>query len=138
VFKCVKKKVDETVSANDIATVIGQNTKIKGEITGDGNVRIDGHIEGGVATGGNVVIGEHGDVRGNIKAVDLIISGSVTGNVETEESLCIHASGQLIGDAKVKSLNVEDGGIFKGRSEMVVREMKPMGKIIVPMKKEAK
>ncbi|WP_314624648.1 polymer-forming cytoskeletal protein [uncultured Selenomonas sp.] len=46
------------------------------------------------------------------------VSGTVHGNAQTEEGLTIHTTGQLIGDVKVNAFQIEDGGIFKGRSEM--------------------
>ena len=117
-FSSVKKRVDETINTNDIETVIGRNTSIKGEISGSGNVRIDGHIEGGISIDGNAVVGETGLVEGDIKAKNLIVSGKVTGNADVEANLCIYATGQLIGDIRVSSFKVEDGGVFKGHSEM--------------------
>ena len=117
-FSSVKKRFDETINTNDIETVIGRNTSIKGEISGSGNVRIDGHIEGGISIDGNAVVGEAGLVEGDIKAKNLIVSGKVTGNADVEANLCIYATGQLIGDIRVSSFKVEDGGVFKGHSEM--------------------
>ena len=117
-FSSMKKRVDETINTNDIETVIGQNTSIRGDVNGSGNIRVDGRIEGGISIDGNVVVGEHGVVQGDIKARNLIISGKVTGNADIEASLCIYATGQLIGDIQVSSFKVEDGGVFKGHSEM--------------------
>lgn len=108
-------------SSGEIETVIGKNTQIKGDIYGTGNVRIDGHVAGGIAITGEVIVGGGGSVVGDIRATALIVSGSVTGNAEISENLCINSTGQLVGDVKVKSLNISDGGIFRGRSEMDVR-----------------
>ena len=113
------KKQDESVG--EIETIIGRNTQIKGEIFGNGNIRLDGHINGGIAVEGEVVIGESGSVVGDVKAGGLIVAGQITGNVETGGVLSIRSTGQIIGDVKVKSLNIADGGIFRGRSEMETR-----------------
>ena len=125
-FGSMRKKVDDAVTANEIETVIGKNTRIQGEISGSGNVRVDGRIDGSISIEGNAVIGEPGIVNGNIKAANLIISGSVRGNANIDGSLCIHSTGQLEGDVKVKSLNIEDGGAFQGRSEMALRVLHDM------------
>ena len=132
-FNSVRKRVDETVASNDIETVVGKSTCIRGEISGDGNVRIDGRVEGGITIQGNVVIGESGVVKGDISAANLVISGSITGNADIKGNLAIYATGQLIGDVKVKSLNIDDGGIFKGRSEMTVR-VQEKDSVVVAMK----
>ena len=118
-FGSVKKHIDNP--AGDIETIIGRETAITGQLQGSGNIRIDGRIEGGVSITGNAVIGESGSVQGDIKAGNLIVGGTVTGNVECDGNLSIQATGQLVGDVRVRSLNIADGGIFKGRSEMDTR-----------------
>ena len=118
-FGSVKKHIDNPTG--DIETIIGKETTITGQLQGSGNIRIDGHIDGGISVTGNVVIGENGNVLGDIKAGSLTVAGTVTGNVECEGNLSIHATGQLVGDVRVRSLNIADGGIFKGRSEMDTR-----------------
>ena len=114
----VMKRRDDGPAVGDIATVIGKNTKIQGEVSGTGNLRIDGEIEGELKLSGSVIVGETGMVTGNVSARSLDVSGTVHGNAQTEEGLTIHTTGQLIGDVKVNAFQIEDGGIFKGRSEM--------------------
>ena len=116
-FGVMKRRDDSSVSG-DIETVIGKNTKIQGEVSGTGNLRIDGEIEGELKLSGSVIVGETGMVTGNVSARSLDVSGTVHGNAQTEEGLTIHSEGQLIGDVKVNAFQIEDGGIFKGRSEM--------------------
>ncbi|MBR2214221.1 MAG: polymer-forming cytoskeletal protein [Selenomonadaceae bacterium] len=118
----MRKRMDQAMApSGDAETVIGKSTRLHGEITGEGNIRIDGTVEGTISIEGNAVIGESGNVEGDIKAANLVVSGTVTGNANIEGNLCIQATGQLVGDVKVKSFNIEDGGIFMGRSEMSLR-----------------
>ena len=114
----VMKRRDDSSASGDIETIIGKNTKIQGEVSGTGNLRIDGEIEGELKLSGSVIVGETGMVTGNVSARSLDVSGTVHGNAQTEEGLTIHSAGQLIGDVKVNAFQIEDGGIFKGRSEM--------------------
>ncbi len=116
-FGVVKKSIDNSMS-NDIETVIGSNTVIKGEINGSGSLRVDGVVEGGISVTGNVVIGESGRINGDVAAGEMIVSGQVEGNVTTENCLSIFSTGQVIGDVKVGSLRIDEGGMLKGRSEM--------------------
>ena len=115
-FGSVKKHIDNPIG--DIATIIGGETTIKGNVEGSGNIRIDGHVDGDVSITGNMVIGESGNVQGNIKADSLIVGGTITGNVDCDGNLCIQSKRQLVGDIRARSLNIAEGGIFKGRSEM--------------------
>ena len=114
----VMKRRDDGPAVGDIETVIGKNTKIQVEVSGTGNLRIDGEIEGELKLSGSVIVGETGMVTGNVSARSLDVSGTVHGNAQTEDGLTIHTTGQLIGDVKVNAFQIEDGGIFKGRSEM--------------------
>ena len=120
-FNRVMKKVDSTAGTNEIETVIGENTNIDGQITGSGHVRIDGHVKGGVSIGGRAVIGTNGLVEGDVSAQELLISGTLRGNVETQGALSIDATGELVGDAKAHSFSIADGGVFNGRSIMQAR-----------------
>jgi cytoskeletal protein CcmA (bactofilin family) len=130
------KKTGETGNAHDIETIIGKNTSIKGEMTGSGNIRVDGRIEGGISITGNVVIGSSGDVVGNIKAENLLVSGSIKGNVDVAGNLSVFSSGQLIGDAKTTAFSIEEGGVFRGHSEMAAK--KKDGAEIVEIKQSKK
>ncbi len=121
-FGSMKNRVDNP--AGDIETIIGKGTTVSGAIQGAGNVRIDGRVESGVSFSGDVVIGESGVVEGPISARNLTIGGDVKGNVCCSENLTIQASGQLVGDVRAKSLNIIDGGVFSGRSDMAVHEKK--------------
>ena len=93
----VMKRRDDSSASGDIETIIGKNTKIQGEVSGTGNLRIDGEIEGELKLSGSVIVGETGMVTGNISARSLDVSGTVHGNAQTEEGLTIHSAGQLIG-----------------------------------------
>ncbi len=118
-FGSMKKHIDNP--AADIETIIGRNTSITGQIRGGGNVRVEGRVDGGIDVTGDAVIGESGIIQGDIKAGNLTVAGTVTGNVECDGNLSIHATGQLVGDVRVRSLNISDGGVFRGRSDMAVR-----------------
>lgn len=119
------KKSSDGIGSNDIETIIGNNTVIKGEINGSGNLRVDGLVEGGVNVSGCVIVGENGQIKGDVSADEMIISGSVEGNVTTDNCLSIYSTGQLTGDVKVGSLKIEEGGSFQGRSEMNFKPADP-------------
>lgn len=102
----------------DIETIIGRNTQLKGTISGGGNVRIDGNLEGEIDSDGNVIVGEMGEVVANVKARNIVISGTIRGNVQAAEKLEILTSGKLYGDVTAPVLSVAEGAVFKGNSNM--------------------
>jgi len=124
-FGSMKKQLEGS-NRNDIETIIGANTIIKGEINGSSNLRVDGTVEGSITVSGNVLIGENGRVKGDIVAPELMVSGQVEGNATIENGLSIYSTGSLVGDVKVGSLKIEDGGVFKGHSEMTFKAAEPV------------
>ena len=118
-------KKDDGEGRSDIETIIGRNTVITGTVSGNGSVRVDGRIDGGIMVAGDVVIGEGGIVNGNISAKNILISGNVTGNITGEAKLTIDSNGRLTGDIRVRQFSMADGGVFQGRSDMTPRTDQP-------------
>lgn len=125
IFSSDSKKSDNNIASRDIETIIGKGTALNGNIASNGNLRVDGTLEGNIETTGHVVVGSSGIITGNISAASLDVGGTITGNVNTLGNLSIHPTGQLVGDVRVKSLNIADGGVFRGRSEMDARTSVP-------------
>lgn len=99
-------------------TTIGANTRFVGTLTSDGNVRIDGSMEGDIEILGNLIIGETGRVIATVKAQNVHVSGAVKGEVMAAENLEISPTGKLWGDIATAALHIEPGGLFRGQSEM--------------------
>ena len=116
-------KKDASSISNDIQTIVSKETKIKGSIISEGNIRIDGSIEGEIMAEGNVIIGDQGNVSGDIKGDNVMISGCVRGNVTANKKLEILSTGSLYGDVSVAILSVGEGAVFKGNSNMVKKDL---------------
>ena len=99
--------------APDIS-LIGAGTVIVGEITGKGDIRIDGNLKGKLHTEGKLVLGNTGRIEGEIKAKNADISGMVHGAMEISELLTIKSSSQIEGDLKVGKISIEHGATFTG------------------------
>ena len=104
-------------STEDI-TIISNGVKLEGKITSGGSIRVDGTIVGDVVTQGNVTVGEHGDVNGQINAGVIAIGGKVVGSVNAKEKLVLESKANLKGDIFTKILVVEAGAKFDGKSNM--------------------
>jgi cytoskeletal protein CcmA (bactofilin family) len=107
-------------------TVIGVNTRFVGTLSSDGNVRIDGSMEGDIEILGNLIIGETGRVIATIKAQNVHISGAVKGEIMAAENLEISPTGKLWGDIATGKLHIEPGGLFRGQSEMTTSSEEPL------------
>ena len=74
----------------DAETVIGASIKVKGNFIGQGNIVIEGTLEGSLKTDANMFVGEKAKVVANIDANDLIIYGDVRGNFHEQRGLASH------------------------------------------------
>lgn len=107
-------------------TVIGANTNIVGTIKSDGNIRIDGTVEGDIEILGNLIIGETGRVIATIKAQNVHVSGAVKGEITAVEQLEISPTGKIWGDITTAALHIEPGGLFRGQSAMSTNVDEPL------------
>ncbi|MDF2563859.1 MAG: hypothetical protein K0Q53_254 [Massilibacillus sp.] len=119
------KKKSSSFGTNDIETIIGKNTQFKGMLSGDGNIRVDGTLDGEISSTGDVVIGDQGNITATIKANNVLISGVVKGNVVANSKLEITSAGKLFGDVKAAVLSIAEGASFKGNSNMEAARILP-------------
>ena len=101
-----------------IENILGRSCVIQGHLSADGAFRVDGTIEGSVASKAAVIVGESGVVRGDVRGEDVVVAGQVFGNVLCTGHLEILAKGRIEGDITAKSMRIETGGIFCGTSHM--------------------
>ncbi|GAB4214738.1 MAG: polymer-forming cytoskeletal protein [Roseiflexaceae bacterium] len=107
-------------------TVIGANTSFVGTMKSDGNIRIDGSVEGDIEVLGNLIIGETGRVIATVKAQNVHISGAVKGEITAVEQLEISPTGKVWGDITTAALHIEPGGLFRGQSAMTTNIDEPL------------
>jgi cytoskeletal protein CcmA (bactofilin family) len=105
-------------AAGEITTLLGRGATFEGKLTFEGTVRIDGRFKGEVFTDDTLVIGEGAHVEAQIDVGEVIIQGTVVGNITAKRSIEIHAPGRVKGDLHTPSLQVDKGVIFEGRSFM--------------------
>ena len=118
-----KKKV-ETVSTGMINTIIGGNSKVEGLLEASDPTRVDGLVQGKILSKSSVIVGEHGVVRGDINAVEILIAGTVYGNLKAEQRIELTETGRVLGDLVTKTLVIDEGASFKGSCTMEVMEEK--------------
>lgn len=106
-------KSDKQSQEKTGATVIAKGTYIIGGISTDGTVHIDGKFEGVILEADIISIGKTGEVIGDIKANNLIVSGLFDGKIDCNE-VQILSSGKVIGEIKYNDLIIEPEGKFEG------------------------
>lgn len=112
-----------------IDTVIAGNTSINGHLKCDGNLRIEGFIEGTVECAGHVIIGEKAIVRADIRARNVSVQGKVEGNIHGDR-VEILAQGRVLGDVDVIDLLLDEGGLVRGHVVMRKEDAQPQPLIL--------
>src|SRR4051794_29055272 len=102
----------------EITTLLGRGATFDGKLTFEGTVRIDGKFKGEVFSDDTLVIGEGAHVEAEIDIGEVIIQGTVVGNIKAKRSIEIHAPGRVKGDLHSPSLQIDKGVVFEGRSFM--------------------
>jgi len=112
------KKEGAATTHDAIENIIGRSCVIRGDLSGEGAFRIDGTVEGAVDSRASVTVGDTGVVRNGIRGTDVVIAGTVQGDVVCSGHLEILAKGRVEGDIEAKSMRIETGGVFCGTSRM--------------------
>lgn len=106
---------------------IGASIHIKGDVTGDENLIIQGHVEGTITLQGhNVTISKSGKVKANIEANQIIVEGELEGDMNGDEKVVIRDTGNVRGNIIAPRVTLEDGAMFKGSIEMEPRNKTSM------------
>jgi cytoskeletal protein CcmA (bactofilin family) len=103
--------------------VLGKSVIVKGQIFSREDLTIDGEVEGTVELQEHrLTIGPNGKVRASVKARELVVLGTIHGNVETTDKIDIRKEAKLVGDIKTARIVIEDGAYFKGNIDIVRAE----------------
>ncbi|HEX7359098.1 MAG TPA: polymer-forming cytoskeletal protein [Bryobacteraceae bacterium] len=97
------------------SAALGKNVTVKGQIFAREDLTIDGEVEGTVECHDHrLTIGPNARVQAGLKAREIIIQGSIQGNVEAADKIDIKREAKLVGDIKTSRIVIEDGAYFKG------------------------
>lgn len=109
--------------------IIARNTSIVGDVSSEGDFRIDGTVEGTIKTSGRVVIGSNGIVKGTVECGNADIEGSFSGKLLVSELLSLKKTANINGEVLISKLLVEPGAIFNATCSMKsgVKELKKNG-----------
>lgn len=114
--KMAKSTEVEPISNN--LNIIGFGSEIKGEVSTNGDIRIDGTLNGNITAKGKIVVGETGRVVGNIVCKQCDVFGYVEGNVSVQDTLSLKISANVNGDMVCAKLSIEPGAKFSGKCDM--------------------
>jgi len=103
----------------EIRTLLGQGTRIVGDVIFDSGLHLDGRVEGSVVavpgTPAVVTVGTHGSVQGNVEAPEVIVEGSVEGNVFASERVVLGPTACVVGNVVYKLIEMAGGAEVNGK-----------------------
>jgi cytoskeletal protein CcmA (bactofilin family) len=102
---------------------IGKAVKVVGQIFSKEDLYVDGDLEGTVeALEHKLTIGPHGTVHAGVKAREVVVLGTIQGNVDATERIEIRKDARLVGDIRTARIIIEDGAYFKGSIDIIKPE----------------
>lgn len=113
-----KNKTEEANAALRVMNQFGQGTTLNGDITTEGDIRIDGKVNGSITSKAKAVVGSTGIIEGDIICQNAYIDGRVNGNIEVSDLLILSKTAYVMGNITIKKLVVEEGAKFNGRCSM--------------------
>lgn len=109
----------ERVDSASEVTRLTPGILVKGELTGQANLYVDGEVQGTIRLlESDVTVGPNGRVQGDIQARDLMVQGSVRGNLQVGGRLFLGRSSVVAGDLVSRRVIIEEGANFRGRVDM--------------------
>ena len=99
----------------ETASILGRGARVRGRVAGDGDLRVEGQVEGDVAISGELTIEEGATVTGDVGAGDLIVGGTLRGDVAARGAVAVRATAHVEGNLGGAEVSLDEGASFHGR-----------------------
>jgi cytoskeletal protein CcmA (bactofilin family) len=96
-------------------SVLAAGLTVVGDIETGGTVRIDGRLEGSVRRAGSIIIGVDAVVQGNVSAREVVVGGSVQGNINAVDRVELQPTSVVTGDVEANAVLIQEGATLRGR-----------------------
>ncbi len=106
-----------TSETSESSSVLGRGARVRGRVSGEGDLRVEGQIEGDVTLSGELSIEEAGSITGDIDAAAVTIAGTLQGNVASRGAVTIRVGARVEGNMGGAEVSLEEGASFVGRIE---------------------
>ncbi len=116
------QRAPEPPPAPKSSAVIGKAVTIKGEIYSEEDLFIDGKVEGLLELKDHkLTVGPNGRADTNITAREVVVQGTVHGNIDAQQKITIRKDGNVVGNIKTTGIIIEDDAYFKGSIDIVMK-----------------
>jgi cytoskeletal protein CcmA (bactofilin family) len=107
---------DDVLGVTGAETIIGAGVTVKGDLSSESDMIIDGTVTGDIQAAGDITIGVNAHIKAHIRGLNVTVAGEVNGNIVAEGETTIRETGRVTGDVTAAGLAIASGGIFSGRS----------------------
>lgn len=104
--------------AANLSAFIDQGSEFEGKLSFKDTVRIDGCFRGEISSQNTLVVGETGEIMATVRSRNVIVSGTVTGNIFASEKIVLHKSARVEGDIEAGAIAIEEGATLNGKITM--------------------
>ncbi len=118
----LKRRPATPAASTPGCSVLDAKLSVVGDLETDGTLRIDGHLRGSVRRADLVVLGPEATIEGDITAREIVIGGTVLGNVVAEERAEVQATALVAGDITTGAVLIHEGGAVRGRLQVSAHE----------------
>jgi cytoskeletal protein CcmA (bactofilin family) len=117
-FNTKTKTMNEKTTTGNGTTLISAGTTVKGDITSNSDLRIDGTIVGNISSSSKIVIGASGVVEGDLEGNQADIVGKVAGSIRVKDLIQLRGECNVSGNIYAGKLQIEPTAIFNGQCHM--------------------
>ncbi len=111
------------MAAGDVVAAIGKSVQIRGELQGSEDLMVDGMVDGTIALQeSRLTIGPNAKVKANVSARDIVVMGSIQGNLQASGRIELRAGCQVVGDLRAARLSIEENASFSGKVDLLTAE----------------
>ena len=107
-------------SSTSGSCVIGPQTAVRGSLSGEEDLVVEGRLEGNVSLAGHLIVAQSGDVEADLDVESIEVHGQVRGDISASRSITIEKGARVTGNVKAPRVIINDGAHFDGAVEMDV------------------
>jgi cytoskeletal protein CcmA (bactofilin family) len=103
--------------ASSTTTIIGRTARVRGRLTGDADLEVQGFVEGEISVSGDVTVDVHGMVGAGIRGRRLVVRGAVKGDLLGEQAVLLEEGARVVGDVRAPRVAIAPGALVRGYVE---------------------